>query len=83
MKNVLTALTLLLLTGAASAQDKPGHKAPAKQTAATAHKPLPCGTPKLAQYQRDSTARNNTKKSCCMQPSRTASLRTATAKKAH
>lgn len=76
MKNVITALTLLLLTGAATAQDKPGKKAPAKVAAATARQPLPCGTPKLAQYQRDSTARNKTQKSCCMQPSRTASLRT-------
>ncbi|QJB34515.1 hypothetical protein HF324_25590 [Chitinophaga oryzae] len=76
MKNILTALTLLLLAGAATAQDKPGRKAPAKQATATAHKPLPSGTPKLAQYQHDSTARNNPKKSCCTQPSRTASLRT-------
>lgn len=77
MKNVLTALTMLLLTaGAAAAQDKPGHKAPAKEAAATAHKPLPCGTAKLAQYQQNKAACNKTKKSCCMQPSRTASLRT-------
>ncbi|MBC9911012.1 hypothetical protein [Chitinophaga varians] len=77
MKNVLTALTMLLLaTGAATAQDKPGHKAPAKEAPATAHKPLPCGTAKLAQHQQNTAACNKTKKSCCMQPSRTASLRT-------
>ncbi|NLR64869.1 hypothetical protein HGH92_11195 [Chitinophaga varians] len=83
MKNVLTALTMLLLaTGAATAQDKPGHKAPAKEATATAHKPLPCGTAKMMQCQQDSTARNKTKKSCCLQPSRTAGLRTAAIRKA-
>ncbi|MBC9931589.1 hypothetical protein [Chitinophaga qingshengii] len=76
MKNVFTALVLLLLAaGVATAQDKPGKKAPEKST--TTHKALPCGTPKLAQCKQDSACnKTQGKKSCCMQPSRTAGLRT-------
>ncbi|WP_212001025.1 hypothetical protein [Chitinophaga sp. HK235] len=78
MKNVLTVLTaLLLVSGAAFAQDKSGSKSSAATTKSSCSKKSGescCGTAHGAQPKQDSA---QGKKSCCMQPSRTAGLRAA------
>lgn len=78
MKKVLSATAVLfLLTGAAFAQDKTKSKTTTAVAKPAKSKPggFICGT--AMQQEKDSILKAKGKKSCCMQPSRTAGLRTA------